>query len=791
MRSGCLAILVLIASVSLSVGRADEGPVDPPASSYIFPAGGQRGTDVNVRIGALNLHGGGSFRIVGEGVTADSHVEEMETLWFEGPQIFLPASKSAENYPKDHGANIEISPHAPVGKAYWQLWTSQGAVPGRPFVIGDLPEVVEEEIDGQPIPVDVELPVTINGRIFPREDIDIWRVHAEAGESITCDVNAARIMSRLDSRLEVRDPQGRQLIENDDHTGPDSHLRFVAPVSGTYEVRIHDIAYGGLQDYVYRLTITKGQYIDHVFPLGGRSGEVVNFECDGQQVSNETKVSLHMPGGAGAKLVQLDLNETASNPIRLEVSNCKEYVESDASPSATIDLVEPIVLNGRIREPGEVDRWKLHVNAGKPVSFELKAASLGSRLDAQVRICDEQDTTLVEAGSTRSKPVEPTGSFTPENDGACIVEICHVAPDDAGDEYAYRLTLSPAGEPDFDLQLPADALTLFRGAEAKLNIPVNRVNGFDRPVRLTVEGLPEGVTANEVVVAGDQTSGEIVLTAADNAPITGVPIRVSGVALSAEEEEEGPVRGAPLPAKPGDPVRDDVLLAVCLPTPFKMVGDQYRIESASRGTIHRRPFVIQRGDYQGPLKIRLADKQERHLQGVTADEMLVPAGVFQFEYAIKIPTWLEMSRLGRVVVTAVGEITDEQGRHHNVSTSTTPSDDQIIILTAPAPLSVSVSPKSLAVTRDSMAEVAVTVKRGLLTDRPVSVELLTPPHIQGVSADPVQLDDNETQATLNLHVGLKAGPLNMPLTIRVLTQDDHGDPVIAECDLELVANASP
>ena len=40
--------------------------------------------------------------------------------------------------------------------------------------MGDLPEIVEEEIDGEPVPVNVTLPLTINGRIFPREDVDLW-----------------------------------------------------------------------------------------------------------------------------------------------------------------------------------------------------------------------------------------------------------------------------------------------------------------------------------------------------------------------------------------------------------------------------------------------------------------------------------------------------------------------------------------------------------------------------------------------------------------------------------------
>ena len=44
--------------------------------------------------------------------------------------------------------------------------TSQGTTPLKKFVIGEFPEVIENEIDGEPIAAAVSLPVTINGRIF-------------------------------------------------------------------------------------------------------------------------------------------------------------------------------------------------------------------------------------------------------------------------------------------------------------------------------------------------------------------------------------------------------------------------------------------------------------------------------------------------------------------------------------------------------------------------------------------------------------------------------------------------
>ena len=53
----CVAALI-VAPVSAS----------PPVASYIFPAGGQRGTTVNVKVGGLFLHQSCGFEMLGPGV---------------------------------------------------------------------------------------------------------------------------------------------------------------------------------------------------------------------------------------------------------------------------------------------------------------------------------------------------------------------------------------------------------------------------------------------------------------------------------------------------------------------------------------------------------------------------------------------------------------------------------------------------------------------------------------------------------------------------------------------------
>src|SRR5260370_31052344 len=198
---------------------------NPPVASYVFPAGGQRGTTVNVRVGGLFLHKSCAFQVLGPGITATAQIRRMSTLWFEGPLLPLPDSQRQEDYPKDMAGQIKIAGDAPFGERYWRLWTAQGATPARRFVVGELPEIVEEEIPGAAVPVSVKLPVTINGRILPQEDVDVWSFHARKGQTVTCVVEAARLGSPLDSRLEVLDPHGRSLAEDPDTLDAASFIR--------------------------------------------------------------------------------------------------------------------------------------------------------------------------------------------------------------------------------------------------------------------------------------------------------------------------------------------------------------------------------------------------------------------------------------------------------------------------------------------------------------------------------------------------------------------------------------
>jgi hypothetical protein len=320
--------------------------------------------------------------------------------------------------------------------------------------------------------------------------------------------------------------------------------------------------------------------------------------------------------------------------------------------------------------------------------------------------------------------------------------------------------------------LAADALTLPRGVPAKLKVNAERLGGFAAAIPLTIDGLPAGVKATNAAIPAGQTTTEIAFTAEATAAIAAARLTIHSDAVVAV-----------LPAPRGQPETDTVLLAVALPTPFKIVGD-YDMRLTPRGTVHHRKYKIDRGGYDGPIEVSLADRQARHLQGVSGPTMVVPAGVSEFEFAVELPPWMETGRTARACVMGVGVVNDG-GAEHYVSCTSVNQNDQIIAVVETGRLGVEAEKESVVAARGRTVAVPVKVSRSKSLSGPVKVELILPGHLRGVSAEPVVVAADQSRATLNLHFADAAGPFNMPLLLRATLTDATG-PVVAETKVEVV-----
>jgi len=234
----------------------------------------------------------------------------------------------------------------------------------------------------------------------------------------------------------------------------------------------------------------------------------------------------------------------------------------------------------------------------------------------------------------------------------------------------------------------------------------------------------------------------------------------------------------------GESSPETVLLAVALPTPFKVQGE-YAVTYEPRGTQYRRTYRIDRGGYEGPLTVSLADVQMRHLQGVSGPTIEVPAGATEFVYAIDLPPWMEIGRTSRTVVMAVGEIVEADGARHRVSFSSVAQNEQLVALIDPGPLGLQVDAASLRAVPGGVVEISFRLQRGGKVSGSAKVELIAPAHVAGISAEPAELAAGEERGALTVRFGPDCGAAATILTLRATAVYGDG-PVVAEATVELV-----
>lgn len=761
---------------------------ESPSAAYVFPAGGQQGTTVPVRIGGHFLHDKADFLIVGPGVEGKTPIERTQTIWFEGPLIPLPASQQKEDYPKDYAGEIKIAVDAPPGVRYWHCTTSQGITPGMRFVIGDLPEIIEEETDENSAARPVSLPVTINGRIFPREDVDDWSIEAKAGQVITCEVNAARIGSGLDSRLEVLGPNGQVLAENSDTFELDSFVRFTAPSDGKYTIRIHDIRFEGLQHFVYRLTISAGPWLDHVYPLGGQRGTTLPLQLFGANLPSGRLEFVVPPSGgstSGLTFLSISLAGGITN-AQLEIDDLPEHFEAEPNnETAQAKAIElPCVLNGRIERAGDFDLWSFTGKKGDAWLFDLRASRLGSELDSVLTLLDATGKTVATADDLANGQTDSLLNVTLPADGTFTLKVEERLSSRGGPKFTYRLRATHQADASLRLSTALDAFTLLRGGEARVKVLAERPSGFADEVTLDIEGLPEGVTVAGNKLGKGQNQVEVVLKADPAAKIATSHLRIIGK-WKVGEEERSVVALVQRPTS--EPESTGLLLRVGVPTPFKLKG-LFETKYAPRGSTFTRRYHVERNGFEGPLWVEIADRQARHLQGVTGPKISLAAGVSEFEYPFTLPPNMEIGRTSRTCLAVFGEVADADGAKHVVSHTSVDQNEQCIVLINPNRLNGETTLRSIRREPGREVRIPFRVARGNGLLGPVRAELLIPKSVGGVACEAVDIPEGSSTGTLTLRFSAEAAAQGRQRTLklRVSIPDETGWPVTDETEIRLV-----
>lgn len=455
--------VVLLAASLLIQGQPARAQANP---GHLTPLGGQAGTRLTLAFGGEGLPETAALEVLGKGIRP------------LGP------------FKKGKG-EIEIEAGAAPGPRLLRLRGAAAITTPRPFSVGPFPEQIEREPNETLDEATriAQLPATLNGSLPKREDVDIYRVALRAGDCLVIASESRSLGAPTDLMVRVRDSRRVELAGQLDHRTRDPLLAFTAPADGDYWIELLDEMnnYSGINaDYVYRVHVTTGPWIDYAFPAQVQAGALTEvtmhgFNLGAKRGASAQTIQVDPPAGAGARLGIGE--EKAPFGVELEVSDLPHVMEGAPLPA-------PGVAHGRLARPGETDRFRFRAEKGQKLLLLAESRALGGAADLQMRLLRAADGTELASADDSGGSRDARLTWRAPETGDYILSLTDIAGTvRGGPEFFYRLTVGPP-QPSLRLSAPALIVTGKPGEEVSLEVTATHEEKPGR-LELRVEGLPK------------------------------------------------------------------------------------------------------------------------------------------------------------------------------------------------------------------------------------------------------------------------------------------------------------
>ncbi|MEQ9410539.1 MAG: hypothetical protein RIK87_22580 [Fuerstiella sp.] len=569
--------MLLTAGVALTAGSRCFAQLPAAQLDGIFPLGSTTGTTIELVISGEDLDDVDRLLFSDPGITAERKMAA-PTPFADGPQ------------PVENTFMVSIGNSVPVGRHQVRCRGKYGLSNARTFVVGAGPETMELEPNNNGVTATpVAVPCVIHGQAAGNADVDWYLLTGSAGQRLVVAGQAQQLDSLLNLVLAVCDESGQVISESRGGPGVDPVLTVTMPASGQCLLKVHDAQYRQGSGYGYRIDIRPRPHIDFVFPpavavgktesvtVYGRdlpAGQPSDLKLDGQPLQQQI-VQLTAPADSEGQLrysgrieshvatmdgfeYRLGTGDQASNPWLMTITDAPVIHESTNNdrPEQAMQLTLPCEVAGQFYPERDVDWFTFDAKQGETLAIELYSHRLGISTDPALLL---QQVTKQDDGSEKARDIVflddlPVPNFRNESGGhefdsrSFDPSWILTAPADGTyrllirDAYSslhshpglvYRLVVRPP-EPDFRLiAVPGDSsagLVLRREGRALIRVFAVRRDGFDGEIRLKVDGLPEGVTSEEVIIGPSNRMGTLVLTASDKAQPTTASLTIVGSA---------------------------------------------------------------------------------------------------------------------------------------------------------------------------------------------------------------------------------------------------------------------
>jgi len=499
---GALFFAAVLGSATLGSTTAWAQSVGLPAPRLLttMPMGGKAGAEIEVVIGGENL-------------------DQADELAFSDPRIKASRKLDAAGKPEPNKYLVAIAADCPLGLYEARMMSRLGISSSRIFSVGSLPEVVRTTANTS-LAAALELPLNsvCNAVASPRA-VDHFVFAARKDQRVAIECAARGIDSKLNAVLVVADAAGQDLqVERQGGV-----LDFTAPADGKYVIKVYDLTYNGGPAYFYRLVLQELSPGAPIVP----------------HPATRTVSSVSWPPAALPEQAAMAENEPNNDGAHAQKIALPCDIAGSFFPAADVDVFEFEAKKGdvwwvevaseRLGRPTDAAAIVQHVSGSGDAEKLTDVAEL-SDIPSPVRVSSNgyaYDGPPYNAGSS-----DILGKLTIQQDGVHRLQLSDLFGGTRSDpRNIYRLVIRKAA-PDFavvawalhmelrngDRAALSKPLALRGGATMALEVVVVRRDGFDGDIELSMDGLPQGVTARGLKIPAGQSRGILLVTAHQDAP---------------------------------------------------------------------------------------------------------------------------------------------------------------------------------------------------------------------------------------------------------------------------------
>jgi len=505
---------------------------------YIYPAGGERGTAVEILIGGLNITDASEVLISGKNVKAEIIPLDDSSQKKKNKNKSKFNDQSSPQLAEKIKVRVLIDKEAIPGLRDLRLKSSKGISNKLSFEVGQYANVMENGISSLQKPNEVsKLPATLCGQIMPGEK-DYFSFYATKGTQLVAAAKARILVPYIADAvpgwfqpvMSITNSEGKEIAFDDDFRNTvDPVIITTIPESGTYSLCIYDAIFRGREDFNYRIQIGEIPYLISAHPVAGKVGKKMKITLNGVNLKTETINYKPNVNGVGSLRVLGSNNDVTNEIPFLGAEKKVSYVNS---PTENVELIEGEHYYDFFTAPYQLKRYKIVAEKNQDISIVLMARQLGSLLDGKMTLRSASGAVLAQSDDIED-PIQglttfhadPVLKYKTKEAGTYFVEVEEVM-GNFNKDYFYVLQ-RVTNLANFTIFVSPAYLIIPKGGTAILKLDIETKEKFTPEMDITLKGLPKGFTTSSLHTQRGTKAWEISVTAPEKVDADSYDLQVS------------------------------------------------------------------------------------------------------------------------------------------------------------------------------------------------------------------------------------------------------------------------